>query len=122
MLIKQAKVLSFILTTLLYGITLYQFLIKKVEFDNQLIILLAIGSYFLLSSLFKPSLNIPLTRAWVFTGEFVRKCVATIILSIIYFLIITPFGIVLRLFNRLQYNNQNDLDTKSKKVDINYPF
>lgn len=59
---------------------------------------------------------------WIFIGEIIRRCLAAIILTTVYFLLITPFGIVLRLFNRLQYNNQNDLDTKSKKVDINYPF
>ncbi|MCP4914204.1 MAG: hypothetical protein GY909_13915 [Oligoflexia bacterium] len=60
--------------------------------------------------------------AWIFFGELMRKFMATVFLTLIYLLLICPVGIVLRVFNRLQYNNEIDIDTKNKKVDLDYPF
>ena len=53
----------------------------------------------------------PLNRLWFKFGIFLGKIISPIILGIIFFLVVTPTGILLRLFGKdvinLKYNKNN---------------
>ena len=50
--------------------------------------------------LFKPNLLTPLNKAWVKLGMLIGKFVAPIIMAMIYFIILTPIGILMRLIGK----------------------
>ena len=53
-------------------------------------------SFFIITSV-KPLLLSPLNRSWMFIGFILGKIISPIILGLMFFLLITPFGIVRRL-------------------------
>ncbi len=55
---------------------------------------------FLIVGLFKPNLLTPLNKAWVKLGMLIGKFVAPIIMAMIYFIILTPIGILMRLIGK----------------------
>jgi len=59
-----------------------------------------ISLIFLLLGLFNSRLLNPLNLAWIKFGELIGKIVAPIVMGIIYFLIITPIGLFMRLIGK----------------------
>ena len=72
---------------------------------------LIISLIFLILGLINSIILTPLNRLWFKFGIFLGKIVSPIILGIIFFLVVTPTGVLLRLFGRdvinLKYNKNN---------------
>ena len=79
---------------------------------------LYLGIILLIFSLIYPNLIKPIFYLWVKIGFFISKIINPIILSIIYFLIFCPFGLILRKFNLLEFNSElNDKTFWKEKVN-----
>lgn len=79
---------------------------------------LYLGIILLIFSLIYPNLIKPIFYLWVKIGFFISKIINPIILSIIYFLIFCPFGLILRKFNLLEFNSElNDNTFWKDKVN-----
>ena len=72
---------------------------------------LIVSLIFLILGLTNSIILTPLNRLWFKFGIFLGKIVSPIILGTIFFLIVTPTGLLLRLFGKdvinLKYNNNN---------------
>jgi hypothetical protein len=65
-----------------------------------LVALLSIAAALLLGAAIAPSLLRPVYRAWMRLGEALAWVNTRIILTLIFFLVVTPIGLVMRLFGR----------------------
>ena len=73
-------------------------------------IVVSIG--FALAALFVPKVLRPLNFAWFKLGELMGKVVSPIVLGVIFYLLITPFGVIGRLFGRDELKlKRGNLDT-----------
>jgi len=61
---------------------------------------LFVSGAFVLAAFAFPALLGPLNRIWLKFGMFLRKIVSPIVLGIMFFLVITPMGIVMRAFGK----------------------
>tara|TARA_B100000700_G_C14617675_1_gene656697 strand:+ start:114 stop:491 length:378 start_codon:yes stop_codon:yes gene_type:complete len=71
---------------------------------------LVVASIFLLLGLINSKLLYPLNFVWVKFGELIGKVVAPIVMALIFFIILTPIGLFLRLIGKDLLNiklNQN---------------
>ena len=72
---------------------------------------LILSLIFLILGLINSIILTPLNRLWFKFGIFLGKIISPIILGIIFFLVVTPTGFLLRLFGKdvinLKYNNNN---------------
>jgi len=72
---------------------------------------LIISLIFLILGLINSIILTPLNRLWFKFGIILGKIISPIILGIIFFLIVTPTGILLRLFGKdvinMKYNNES---------------
>ena len=72
---------------------------------------LFISIIFLILGILNSKILSPLNKIWFKFGIFLGKIVSPIILGTIFFLIVTPTGLLLRLFGKdvinLKYNNNN---------------
>lgn len=72
---------------------------------------LVIALIFLFLGLINSKLLTPLKTLWIKLGHFLGYIISPLILSIIYFFVVTPTGLLLRLFRkdilRLKKNNKN---------------
>lgn len=59
-----------------------------------------IAAVFFVCALAAPSLLKPLNRAWFRFGLLLGKIVAPIVMAILFFIVVTPFAVVMRLFGR----------------------
>ncbi len=59
-----------------------------------------LASLFGLATVFMPAILTPLNKAWFGLGLFLGKVVSPIILSIMFFVLITPVAMIVRLFGR----------------------
>lgn len=59
-----------------------------------------ISFIFFILGLLKSKILIPLNNAWIKIGEYLGKIIAPIVMFVIYFSIVTPIGLVLRLFGK----------------------
>ena len=67
---------------------------------------------FALAALFVPKVLRPLNFAWFKLGELMGKVVSPIVLGVIFYLLITPFGVIGRLFGRDELKlKRGNLDT-----------
>ena len=48
----------------------------------------------------KPSLLKPFNNAWIKLGELLGRIIAPIVMAIVYFLILTPISLLVRLFGK----------------------
>ncbi len=64
------------------------------------LITLLIAILALTVALTAPQVLRPLNRAWLLTGELMGKVVSPLILSVIFFVLLTPIGLLSRLFGR----------------------
>lgn len=58
------------------------------------------GGVFLLAAIVRPSLLSSLNRGWTKFGLMVHQCASPIVLAILFFLIMSPYAIVMKLFHR----------------------
>ena len=81
-----------------------------------------ISILFLILGITNSKILTPLKRGWIKLGEILGKVVAPIIMGFIYFIIITPIGILMRLFGKdllnIKFNKNKSYWIKRAK-DIN---
>jgi hypothetical protein len=61
---------------------------------------LAVAAGFLIAALVLPTVLGPLNRLWLRFGLLLHRIVNPIVLGIMFFLVITPMGVVMRLFGK----------------------
>jgi hypothetical protein len=69
--------------------------------SSILIVLFFLSSLFFLGlSIAKPHLLSSLNKAWFLLGQFLGRVMSPIVLGVIFFLLITPLGLIANLFGR----------------------
>lgn len=81
---------------------------EKIEFVLALFLGAVVTA---LVCLFKPDLFLPLNKGWFFLGQLLGSIVSPIILGFIFFMIITPTGVIGRILGR------DELRLKRKNVN-----
>jgi hypothetical protein len=71
-----------------------------VKGDSLRIWSLLIAIIFLVLGLLNSKILNPFKRIWIKFGEILGKVIAPIVLSIVYFIVITPIGLLLRIFGK----------------------
>ena len=74
------------------------------------IYLILISLFFLIFGLINSKILSPFNKAWIKFGEILGSIIAPIIMSMIFFLIVTPIGLILKMFHKDLLNlkfNQN---------------
>ena len=83
---------------------------------------LIVALLFLVLGILNLKILTPLKKGWIKFGELLGKIISPIIMGFIFFLIITPIGLFMRLIGKdllnLKYNNDQTYWTKRSK-DIN---
>ena len=73
------------------------------------IYLIIISVIFLILGLLNSKLLSPLNNLWIKFGEILGKIIAPIVMAVIYFLILTPISLLVRLFGKdlieMKFNN-----------------
>ena len=73
---------------------------------------LIISSLFLLLGLLNSKILTPLNKLWFRFGLFLGKIISPIIMGVIFFLVVTPIGLLMRLFGKdvlnLKLNKKNN--------------
>lgn len=100
--------------------SLYFFYINLIIYTY---ILLFFSTIFLILAIIKPSILQPLNYYWMCLGFFLGKIVNPIVMGLIYFLIISPYGIIIRLSGRdelfLKFKKNNSLwKNREKKSSV----
>ncbi len=55
---------------------------------------------FLMLAILNPKLLSPFTKLWIKLGELIGKFISPIIIGIIYFLVLTPIGLLMKMFKK----------------------
>ena len=76
------------------------------------IYLLSIAIIFLVLGLINSKILSPLNRTWIKFGEILGRIIAPIVMAIIYFIILTPISLIVRIFGK-------DLISLKFKKDLN---
>ena len=71
-----------------------------VKGDSLRIWSLLIAIIFLVLGLLNSKILNPFKRIWIKFGEILGKVIAPLVLSIVYFIVITPIGLFLRIFGK----------------------
>ena len=81
-------------------------LTKKGEINFYLI---SIALIFLILGLFNSKILSPLNKVWIKFGEILGRVIAPIVMAAVYFLILTPISLFVRLFGKdligIKFNN-----------------
>ncbi len=72
-------------------------LTKKSEINLYLI---SIALIFLVLGLLNSKILTPLNKAWIKLGEILGRIVAPVVMAIVYFIILTPISLLVRLFGK----------------------
>ena len=70
---------------------------KKIEINLYLI---SIAFIFLVLGLLNSKILSPLNKAWIKLGEILGRIVAPVVMAIVYFIILTPISLLVRLFGK----------------------
>ena len=87
-----------------------------------------ISLIFLVLGLFNSKILTPLNKLWFKFGIFLGKIVSPIIMGIIFFLVVTPIGLLMRLLGKdlinLKYNNNKSywIEKKGPKSKMKNQF
>ena len=63
-------------------------------------IFIGISIIFLILGLMNSKILTPLNKIWVKFGEFLGRIIAPIVMSLVYFVILTPVSLIIRLFGK----------------------
>ena len=96
--------------------------------ENVRIWSVVIAIIFLTLALIKPHILNPLTKLWINFGELIGKFISPIVIGLIYFVILTPIGLLMRIFNKdllnLKFSKKNSYwikrETKLNSMDKQY--
>ena len=85
---------------------------KKIEINLYLI---SIAFIFLVLGLLNSKILSPLNKAWIKLGEILGRIVAPVVMAIVYFIILTPISLLVRLFGKdlIGMKFSNDIKNKS---------
>lgn len=61
---------------------------------------LVIAVIFLMLAIFSPKFLSPFTKLWIKLGELIGRFISPIIIGIIYFSILTPIGLLMKMFKK----------------------
>tara|TARA_Y100001958_G_C21004074_1_gene386755 strand:+ start:329 stop:709 length:381 start_codon:yes stop_codon:yes gene_type:complete len=75
--------------------------------------LVTISLFFLVLGLLNSRILSPLNKAWIKLGEILGRIVAPIVMAIVYFLILTPISLLVRLFGKDLIGMKFSNDVKS---------
>ena len=87
-----------------------------------------ISIIFLVLGLFNPKILTPLNKLWFKLGILLGKIISPIIMGIIFFLVVTPIGLLMRLLGKdlinLKYNNNKSywIEKKGPKSKMKNQF
>ena len=87
-----------------------------------------ISLIFLILGLFNSKILTPLNKLWFKFGIFLGKIISPIIMGIIFFLVVTPIGLLMRLLGKdlinLKYNNNKSywIEKKGPKSKMKNQF
>lgn len=96
---KSERDFGFLIAFVLICLSAYKYFIQSWSLLQSLIgLLLAIG-FFLIGLLMSSSLRIPL-KLWMRLGDLMGRFVSPLILGMIFFCLITPIALLMRLFGR----------------------
>ena len=81
---------------------------------------LTISFIFLILGLFNSSLLTPLNKAWFKFGIFLGNFIAPVIMGIIFFFVVSPTGLIMKLLGKdlIKLKKNNDISYWIKKKDI----
>ena len=82
-----------------------------IDFKIAAIIILSFAILFVALAYIAPQLLAPLNRRWSKLGALLGKIVSPIVLGVIFFVLITPISIIMRLFGR------DELKMKKRSLD-----
>ena len=80
------------------------------EFSQVKIFSLYISLFFLILGLLNSKILTPLKKNWIKLGEFLGKIISPIVMAIVYFAVITPMAVIIRLLGK------DLLKTKFEKI------
>ena len=72
--------------------------------------LAAVGAVFLLAALVLPTRLGPVMRAWMRFGELLSRVTAPLFMAVVYFVVLTPAGLIRRAFRRNSLAHRRDAD------------
>jgi hypothetical protein len=75
--------------------------------------MLAFAALFLAASLIRPRLLHPLNRAWTYFGALLQKVTSPIVLGLLFFIVVTPLALIMRLCGKDPLRRQFNADTGS---------
>ena len=88
--------------------------------NNPRVWALVISLIFLILGLFNSKLLGPLNRLWIKFGELLGRIISPIVMGIVYFFVVTPIGLVMRLFKKdllnLKFSKKIPIGLKEKKI------
>ncbi len=87
--------LFFSLFFIIFNVYLYQGII-----DYKIIILGIITTFTILATIFKPNILDPFNKIWMYFGFILGKIVSPIVLAIIFYILISPIAIIIKLMGR----------------------
>ena len=96
--------------------------------ENVRIWSIVMAIIFLTLALVKPQILNPLTKLWIKFGELIGKFISPIVIGLIYFVILTPIGLLMRIFNKdllnLKFSEESSYwikrETKLNSMDKQY--
>ena len=106
-----------------FGVFLIIALYPLINGDELRLWSLIISIIFLLLGLVNSKILNPLNKLWFKFGIFLGKVISPLVMGIIFFLVVTPIGLLMRLLNKdllnLKFNKKETywiekIDTKSK--------
>ncbi len=83
---------------------------------------LALATIFLLLAFLKPKLLSPFTKLWIKLGELIGKFISPIIIGIIFFFILTPIGLLMKMLKKDLLNlkfSKNETYWVKRKTKLN---
>ena len=92
---------------------------EKNHFNKYLLLIFFTGAVVLSLELLASRILTPLNKAWVKFGELLGMVIAPIVMAIIYFIIITPIGLLMRLLGKdllnMKFNKNKSYWIKREK-------
>ena len=84
--------------------------------------LIIIASCFLILGVLNSKLLTPLNNLWIQLGEFLGKLIAPVVMALIYFFILTPVSLIVRVFGKdllsLKFLKEQESYWRQRKKDI----
>jgi hypothetical protein len=80
-----------------------------------------VGAAFLLAALFWPAALRPLNRVWTRFGLLLHRIVSPLVLGVMFFIVVTPMGLLMRALGRDPLRLRFDRDAQSYWIDRQPP-